>query len=82
MEEFLASFAKSGGFAGTSEYIQNFSIKTICGENDRILGKKEIKKEELKIEFCWVAKLWSSPHLDFPHCLIRLFMTIFSGKFS
>ena len=35
----LASFAKSGGFAGTYKYMQNISIKTICGENDRILGK-------------------------------------------
>ena len=40
----LASFAKSGGFAGTQKYIQNIPIKAVCGENDRILGKKEIKK--------------------------------------
>ena len=40
----LASFAKSGGFAGTYEYLQNISIKTICGENDRILGRKEINR--------------------------------------
>ena len=39
----LASFAKSGGFAGTHKYIQNIPIKTLCGENDRILGKKVIK---------------------------------------
>ena len=39
----LASFAKSGGFSGTHKYIQNIPIKTLCGENDRILGKKEIK---------------------------------------
>ena len=39
----LESFAKSGGFAGTHKYIQNIPIKTLCGENDRILGKKEIK---------------------------------------
>ena len=38
----LASFAKSGGFAGTLKYIQNIPIKTLCGENDRILGEKEI----------------------------------------
>jgi len=38
----LASFAKSGGFAGTHKYILNIPIKTVCGENDRILGKKEI----------------------------------------
>ena len=30
----LASFAKSGGFAGTYKYMQNISIKTICGEYD------------------------------------------------
>ena len=38
----LASFAKSGGFAGTYKYLPNIPIKTLCGENDRILGKKEI----------------------------------------
>ena len=36
----LASFAKSGGFAGTYKYIDKIQIKTLCGENDRILGRK------------------------------------------
>ncbi len=64
----LASFAKSGGFAGTSEYIQNFSIKTICGENDRILGKKEIKniKEIKKLNFVGLQNCGHLPHLDLP----------------
>jgi pimeloyl-ACP methyl ester carboxylesterase len=44
----LASFAKSGGFAGTYKNMQNISIKTICGENDRILGKKEINQQDIK----------------------------------
>ena len=39
----LASFAKSGGCAGSYKYFQGIPIKTVCGENDRILGKKEIK---------------------------------------
>ena len=64
----LASFAKSGGFAGTYEYVQNISIKTICGENDRILGKKEINKikqiEELN--FVGLKNCGHLPHVDLP----------------
>ena len=40
----LASFAKSGGFSGSYKFIQDIPIKTICGENDRILGEREINK--------------------------------------
>ena len=64
----LASFAKSGGFAGTHKYIQNIQIKTICGENDRILGKKEIenirKIEELN--FVGLQNCGHLPHVDLP----------------
>ena len=44
----LASFAKSGGFSGTHKYIQEIPIKAVCGENDRILGKRnrEYKKNK------------------------------------
>ena len=64
----LASFAKSGGFAGTNKYIQNFSIKTICGENDRILGKKEIKniKKIKKLNFVGLQNCGHLPHIDLP----------------
>ena len=64
----LASFAKSGGFAGTHKYIQNIQIKTICGENDRILGKKEIKniKKIEKLNFVCLQNCGHLPHVDLP----------------
>ncbi len=64
----LASFAKSGGFAGTHKYIQNIPIKTICGENDRILGKKEIKniKKIEKLNFVGLQNCGHLPHIDLP----------------
>ena len=64
----LASFAKSGGFAGSHKYIQNFSIKTLCGENDRILGKKEIKniKGIEKLNFVGLQNCGHLPHVDLP----------------
>ena len=64
----LASFAKSGGFAGTNKYIQNIPIKTICGENDRILGKKEIKniKKIEKLNFVGLQNCGHLPHIDLP----------------
>ena len=64
----LASFAKSGGFAGTQKYIQNIPIKTLCGENDRILGKKEIKniKEIEKLNFIGLQNCGHLPHVDLP----------------
>ncbi len=64
----LASFAKSGGFAGTYEYIKNISIKTICGENDRILGKKEINKIKQidQLNFIGLKNCGHLPHVDLP----------------
>ena len=64
----LASFARSGGFAGTYEYMQNISIKTICGENDRILGKKEIKKIKQidQLNFVGLKNCGHLPHVDLP----------------
>jgi len=64
----LASFAKSGGFAGTHKYIQNIPIKTICGESDRILGKKEIKniKNVEKLNFVGLKNCGHLPHVDLP----------------
>ena len=64
----LASFAKSGGFAGTHKYIQNIPIKTLCGENDRILGKKEImniRKIE-KLNYVGLQNCGHLPHVDLP----------------
>ncbi len=64
----LASFAKSGGFSGTYKYIQNIPIKTLCGENDRILGKKEIKniKKIEKLNFVGLRNCGHLPHIDLP----------------
>ena len=64
----LASFAKSGGFAGTHKYIQNIPIKVICGENDRILGKKEINniRKIDKFNFVGLQKCGHLPHIDLP----------------
>ncbi len=67
----LASFAKSGGFAGTQKYIQNIPnipIKTLCGENDRILGKKEIKniRSIEKLNFVGLQNCGHLPHIDLP----------------
>ena len=64
----LASFAKSGGFAGTYKYLKNISIKTICGENDRILGKKEINKIKRidQLNFIGLKNCGHLPHVDLP----------------
>ena len=64
----LASFASSGGFAGTYKYMKNISIKTICGENDRILGKKEIKniKEIDYLNYIGLKNCGHLPHVDLP----------------
>ena len=64
----LASFAKSGGFAGTNKFIRNIPIKTVCGENDRILGKKEIKniKKIKKLNFIGLKNCGHLPHIDLP----------------
>ncbi|ABM72384.1 Alpha/beta hydrolase fold [Prochlorococcus marinus str. MIT 9515] len=64
----LASFAKSGGFAGSYKYMKNISIKTICGENDRILGTKEIKKIKQidQLNFIGLKNCGHLPHIDMP----------------
>ena len=64
----LASFAKSGGFAGTYKHLPNISIKTICGENDRILGKKEIDriKQIDQLNFIGLKNCGHLPHIDLP----------------
>ena len=64
----LASFAKSGGFAGTHKYIQKIPIKTLCGENDRILGKKEIEniRKIEKLNFVGLKNCGHLPHVDLP----------------
>ena len=75
----LASFAKSGGFAGTHKYIQNIPIKTLCGENDRILGKKEIKniKKIQKLNFIGLQNCGHLPHVDLPSLSSKIIQDYF-----
>ncbi|MCR8540442.1 MAG: alpha/beta hydrolase [Prochlorococcus marinus CUG1439] len=79
----LASFAKSGGFAGTHKYIQNIPIKTLCGENDRIIGKKEIKniKEIEKLNFIGLQNCGHLPHVDLPSLSSKIIHDYFCNKF-
>ena len=76
----LASFAKSGGFAGTYKNIQNISIKTICGENDRILGKKEINriKKIDQLNFTGLKNCGHLPHVDLPSLSGKMIYDYFS----
>jgi pimeloyl-ACP methyl ester carboxylesterase len=78
----LASFAKSGGFAGTHKYVQNIPIKTICGENDRILGKKEIKniKNIEKLNVVGLQNCGHLPHLDLPSLTVKIIQDYFLNK--
>jgi len=75
----LASFAKSGGFAGTQKYIQNIPIKTLCGENDRILGKKEIKniRSIEKLNFVGLQNCGHLPHIDQPSLSSKIIQDYF-----
>ena len=75
----IASFAKSGGFAGTQKYIQNIPIKTVCGENDRILGKKEIKdiKKIEKLNFVGLQNCGHLPHIDLPSLSSKIIQDYF-----
>ena len=76
----LASFAKSGGFAGTHKYIQNIPIKAVCGENDRILGKKEIKniRKIEKLNFVGLQNYGHLPHIDLPSLSSKIIQDYFS----
>ena len=76
----LASFAKSGGFAGTYKYLPNISIKTICGENDRILGKKEINKIKQidQLNFVGLKNCGHLPHIDLPSLSGKIISDYFS----
>jgi len=75
----LALFAKSGGFAGTHKYIQIIPIKTLCGENDRILGKNEIKKIRKieKLNFVGLQNCGHLPHIDLPSLSSKIIQDYF-----
>ena len=78
----LASFAKSGGFAGSHKYIQNIPIKAVCGVNDRILGKKEIKniRKIDKLNFVGLQNCGHLPHVDLPSLSSKIIQDYFLGK--
>ena len=75
----LASFAKSGGFAGTNKYIQNIPLKTLYGENDRILGKKEINnlKKIDKLNPIGLQNCGHLPHIDLPSISAKIIQDYF-----
>ena len=75
----LASFAKSGGFAGTNKYIKNIPIKAVCGVNDRILGKKEIKniRKIDKLNFVGLQNCGHLPHVDLPSISSKIIQDYF-----
>ncbi len=77
----LASFAKSGGFAGTHKYIQNIPIKTVCGENDRIIGRKEINniRKIEKLNFVGLQNCGHLPHIDLPSLSSKIIQDYFLG---
>ena len=75
----LASFAKSGGFAGTNKFIQNIPIKAVCGVNDRILGKKEINniRKIDKLNFVGLQNCGHLPHVDLPSISSKIIQDYF-----
>tara|TARA_B100000886_G_scaffold34049_1_gene21194 strand:+ start:540 stop:1436 length:897 start_codon:yes stop_codon:yes gene_type:complete len=75
----LATFAKSGGFAGTNKYIQNIPIKTLCGEKDRILGEKEIEniRKIKKLNFVMLQNCGHLPHVDLPSLSSKIIQDYF-----
>ena len=75
----LATFAKSGGFAGTYKYINNLPIKTVCGENDRILGNSELKKiKKIKnLNFVGLQNCGHLPHIDLPSLSCKIIQDYF-----
>ena len=77
----LASFAKNGGFAGSLKYIQNIPIKTLCGENDRILGGKEIHKIRKieKLNFISLKNCGHLPHVDLPSLSSKIIQDYFAN---
>ena len=76
----LACFAKSGGFGGSSKYFQNIPTKTICGENDRILGPPELKRlKNLKnLNFTSLKNCGHLPHLDLPSLTSKIILDYFN----
>jgi len=78
----LASFAKSGGFARTFKYINNIPIKTFIGENDRILGLKEINniKSIKNLNCIGLKNCGHLPHIDLPLLSSKVIQDYFIPK--
>ena len=64
----LACFAKNGGFGGTYESLDSIEIKTICGEDDRILGVDELNRFQniINLNLVRLKNCGHLPHLDLP----------------
>ncbi len=75
----LASFASSGGFGGSYKYFQNNPVKTVCGLNDRILGKNELNKlrETKSLNFLGLKNCGHLPHLDLPELTSKVIFDFF-----
>ena len=78
----LASFARSGGFGDSYKYLQNRPIKTVCGLNDRILGKDEINKlkNTKGLNFIGLKNCGHLPHLDLPQLTSKIIFDFFKEK--
>ena len=75
----LACFAKSGGFGGTYENFKNIKIKTVCGENDNILGFDELNKFQKinNLNFVKLKNCGHLPHLDLPQLTEKMIQDFF-----
>ena len=75
----LASFANSGGFGGSYKYFQNHQVKTVCGLNDRILGKNELNKlrNTKSLNFLGLKNCGHLPHIDLPELTSKIIFDFF-----
>ena len=75
----LASFANSGGFGGSYKYFQNHPVKTVCGLNDRILGKNELNKlrNTKSLNFLGLKNCGHLPHIDLPELTSKIIFDFF-----
>ncbi len=75
----LACFAKNGGFGGTYENFKNIKIKTVCGENDNILGFDELNKFQKinNLNFVKLKNCGHLPHLDLPQLTEKMIQDFF-----
>ena len=77
----LASFANSGGFGSSYKYFQNHPVKTVCGLNDRILGKNELNKlrDTKSLNFLGLKNCGHLPHLDLPELTSKIIFDFFKS---